>query len=94
MSNNEKKQGGNKDHQKKDVQLTNTTSQKKVTKNDFFLKQLGFLTLVILWGIAIVLKQQMNGMVKATVFVVLVILTIFGIYQLNKNIFGRKNNDL
>jgi amino acid transporter len=51
-------------------------------------KELGIAGLVILWGIAILLKEELTGIFQMIVFIALVILTILGLYGLNKSFFG------
>ena len=75
-------------------QTTNKNPQNKLVNKNFILKQFGFFILAVLWGLAIVFKSRMSTLIRIVVFIVLVILTIFGIYELNKKIFGGKNNDL
>lgn len=74
------------------------SSEEKPKKNrkfdsELLMKEVGFFVLFALWGAAILLKNQMTLPIKIVVFIVLVLLTIVGLYQLNKNVFIKKGND-
>ncbi|BAV03037.1 hypothetical protein [Lactococcus formosensis] len=63
--------------------------EKNKIKGNIWMKQAGFLGLVILWGLIILFKNSLGDW-KWPLFGLLVILTIWGLYQINKAFFGLK----
>lgn len=63
--------------------------EKNKIKGNIWMKQAGFLGLVILWGLIILFKNSLGDW-KWPLFALLVILTIWGLYQINKAFFGLK----
>ncbi|WP_407513473.1 hypothetical protein [Lactococcus muris] len=53
------------------------------------MKQAGFLGLVILWALIIFFKNSLGDW-KWPLFAFLVVLTVWGLYQINKAFFGLK----
>ena len=56
----------------------------KSSNRQLWLKQAGFILLVLLWLAAILFKHQMTGPVRIIVFVVLLLLTAGELVWLNK----------
>jgi protein-S-isoprenylcysteine O-methyltransferase Ste14 len=56
-------------------------------KNNIWMKQIVFLGLAVLWILLVLFKNSL-GAFKWPAFAVLVILTIIGLYQMNKAFFG------
>ena len=63
--------------------------EKNKIKGNIWMKQAGFLGLVILWGLIILFKNSLGDW-KWLLFGLLVVLTIWGLYQINKAFFGLK----
>lgn len=57
-------------------------------KDNFILRQTGFIVLIILWALAIVFKEQFTGTLKTIVFIVLLLATVGEVYLLNRAFFG------
>lgn len=65
------------------------SKEKNKIKGNIWMKQAGFLGLVILWGLIILFKNSLGDW-KWPLFSLLVVLTIWGLYQINKAFFGLK----
>lgn len=63
--------------------------EKNKIKGNIWMKQAGFLGLVILWGLIILFKNSLGDW-KWPLLGLLVVLTIWGLYQINKAFFGLK----
>ncbi|GBG96267.1 hypothetical protein [Lactococcus termiticola] len=61
---------------------------KNKLKDNLILKQLAFFVLVLLWIAALVFKHQLTGPVKWLLYAGLIILTILGLYYINRSFFG------
>ncbi|HAP15910.1 MAG TPA: hypothetical protein DCZ00_07620 [Lactococcus sp.] len=63
--------------------------EKNKIKGNIWMKQAGFLGLVILWALIIFFKNSLGDW-KWPLFAFLVVLTVWGLYQINKAFFGLK----
>jgi len=57
-------------------------------KDNVIAKQIAFFVLVLLWILALVFKHQLTGPIKWIIYAALIILTIIGLYFINKSFFG------
>ncbi|MGM9887425.1 MAG: hypothetical protein ACI31W_09290 [Lactococcus sp.] len=62
--------------------------EKNKFKDNIVLKEMSFFVLVLFWILLIFFKKQLPTAVQIILFIVLVLLTIFGLIWLNKAFLG------
>lgn len=65
--------------------------EKNKPEGNIWVKQGIFFGIIVLWLLAIVLKNQMSLLVAAIVFLFLLLLTLAYGYWLNRSFFGKKD---
>ena len=61
---------------------------KSKAKDNIWLKQAGFFIVVLAWILAIFFKNELSRPMMITVFILLVVATIFVLFWLNRAFFG------
>ncbi len=62
--------------------------EKNKLKDNLWFKQLGFIGLVLLWILLIIFKNSLTGPLRWGAFILMIAVTIVGLYFINKEFFG------